>query len=181
MKNRKEKKIKNKRAVRFGVLDAVIILMVIIAVVGVYFRYNIIELVTNTKNLEDYTISYSIKNIRYTTPNYINIGDEVYFADDGGHFGTLINASENMGALSITPSSEYFTTSKAEIIEIFYPDSQSRVDATGRLTCRGRYSDDGGFLVNGSAYVAAGQKVNIKTENVTVTITINGITKTEAE
>ena len=160
---------------RFGVLDAVIILLVIIAVVGVYFRYNILDFISSAKNLEDYTISYSIEDIRYTTPNYINVGDEVYFEDSGKHFGTLINASENMGALSITPASEYFTTSKAEIVEVFYPDSQSRVDAKGRMTCRGSYSDDGGFLVNGSTFIASGQMVSVKTENVTVTIRIDEI------
>ncbi len=179
MKDNKEKSLK--KSPRFGVLDAVIILLIIVAVVGVYFRYNILELVNGTKNLEDYTVSYSIENIRYTTPNYINTGDEVYFAEDGEHFGTLINASENMGALSITPASEYFTTSNASVVEVFYPDSQSRVDAKGRLTCHGTYSDDGGFLVNGSVFIASGQKINVKTENVTVTIQIDEISISEVE
>ena len=179
MKANKEKTIR--KTPKFGVLDAVIIFLIIIAVVGVYFRYNILDFVNGTKNLETYTVSYSIENIRYTTPNYINIGDEVYFADDGEHFGTLINASENMGALSITPASEYFTKSDATIVEVFYPDSQSRVDAKGRLTCEGRYSDDGGFLVNGSAFIAAGQQVNVKTENATFTIQIDEISVFEDE
>lgn len=179
MRNKKEKA--ERKSPRFGVLDAVIILIVIIAVVGVYFRYNIIELVNGTKNLDDYTVSYSIENIRYTTPNYINVGDEVYFADNGEHFGTLINASENMGALIITPASEYFTASTGEIVEVFYPDSQSRVNAQGRLECRGRYSDEGGFLVNGSAFVASGQLVDVKTEYVTVTIRIEEISLSAEE
>ncbi len=179
MKSKKEKVIK--KSPRFGVLDAMIILLIIIAVVGVYFRYNIIELINGTKNLDDYTVSYTIENIRYTTPNYIDVGDEVYFADDGAHFGTLINASENMGALSITPASEYFTTSNAEIVKVFYPDSQSRVDAVGRLNCKGRYSDEGGFLVNGSVYIASGQYIGVTTEHVTVTLRINEITAAETE
>ena len=173
MKATKESAIK--KTPRFSVLDAVIILLVIIAVVGVYFRYNIIGFITGAQNLDDYAISYSIKDIRYTTPNYMSVGDEVYFAEDGEHFGTLINASENMGALSITPASKYFTTSNAEVVEVFYPDSQSRVDAFGRLSCRGRYSSDGGFLLNGSVYLAAGQYVNVQTESVSVTIRIEDI------
>lgn len=179
MKSKKEKAVR--KSPRFGVLDAVIILLIIIAVVGIYFRYNIIEIVNGTKNLDDYTVRYSIENIRYTTPNYINVGDTVYFADDGEQFGTLINASENMGALRITPASEYFKTSDAEIVEVFYPDSQSRVDAEGRLECRGRYSDEGGFLVNGSVYIASGQNVNVRTEYVTVTVRIEEISLSESE
>ena len=89
-----------KRSPRFSVLDAVIILLVIVAVAGVYFRYNIIGFISGAQNLEDYAISYSIKDIRYTTPNYINVGDEVYFADDGEHFGTLIQRVYRISALS---------------------------------------------------------------------------------
>ena len=67
-----------RRSPRVSVLDAVIILLVIIAVVGVYFRYNIIGFISGAQNLDDYAISYSIKNIRYTTPSYINGGNGVH-------------------------------------------------------------------------------------------------------
>ena len=152
-----------------------IILLVIVAVIGVYFRYNIIDFVSQTRDIKDYAVSYSVENIRYTTPDFINVGDKVYFADSGDDFGELIAVSENMGALSIAPASEYFTTSNGEIVEVLYPDSQSRVDAKGRLVCLGRYSEEGGFLVNGSLYIAAGQTVNIKTEYVSLIIRIDDI------
>lgn len=176
MKKTDEKEIKTRKIPKFGVLDAVIVLLVIVAVVGVYFRYNIVELISNTKNLGDYTVSFSIENIRYTTPNFVDVGDNVYFASDDEDFGTLINVSENMGALNITPASEMFTNSTGEIVEVFYPNSESRIDASGRLSCKGRYSDDGAFLVNGSTYIASGQYVNVKTEFITVTIRIDDIT-----
>ncbi len=179
---KKDKKPKKQRnAPKFGVLDAVIVLLVIVAVVGVYFRYNIIDLVTGAKNLSEYTVSYSIENIRYTTPNYIDVGDKVYFASDGEQIGTLIAVSENAGALSITPASEYFTDSNGKIVEVMYPDNQSRVDAKGRLVCSGRYSDNGEFLVNGSVFMASGQYVSIKTEYVSLTVRIDEITVYEAE
>lgn len=173
MKNKKEKSIR--KSPRFGVLDAVIILLVILAVVGVYFRYNILNIISNMRDLKEYTVTYSIENIRYTTPNFISVGDEIYFADDNEKLGTLIAASENMGALSITPASEYFTDSNGNIKEVLYPNNQSRVDAQGRLDCTGRYAEDGAFLVNGSTYIAAGQYINVKTEAVTVTIRIEEI------
>ncbi len=177
MKDKKQKK--ERRAPRFGVLDGVIILLIIVAVAGVYFRYSIIDFVSGARNLNDYTISYSIEDIRYSTPDFIDVGDEVYFANDGKKFGTLVAVSENSGALSITPASEYFTNSKGEIVEILYPDNQSRVDAKGKLSCTGRYSEDGRFLVDGSTHIASGQLVNVKTEYVTVTIRIDKIAPTE--
>ena len=174
---------KTKKGVHFGILDAVIILVILIAVVGVYFRYSILNVITGAQRMSEYTVSYSISNIRYTTVdyknNYMNIGDKVYFADDGDEFGTLINASENTGAVTYQPSSEYFTKSNGEIVEVIYPNNQSRVDALGRLNCMGRYSDEGGFLVNGSTYIAAGQNINVQTEYVTVTIRVEEIAPAE--
>ena len=177
----KSKENKVKKAPRFGVLDAVIILLVIIAVVGIYFRYNIIDLVTSSKNLDDYTVSFSIDNIRYTTPDFVDVGDEVYFADDKEHFGTLTNVSENMGALSYIPASEEFVTKSGEIIEVHYPDDRSRVSALGRLNCVGRYSDNGEFLVNGETYISCGQSINVVTELVTFTIRIDEINHLTSE
>lgn len=174
MKNSKDNG-KTARAPKFGVLDAVIILLVIIIILSIYFRYNIVQWLSNTNDLKDYTISYTIEDVRYTTPNYINIGDKVYFADSGDEFGTLINVSENMGALSITPASQIFTDSNGNIVEVFYPNSETRISAIGKLVCSGRYSDDGSFFVNGSTYVASGQYVKVNAPHATVTIRIDDI------
>ena len=127
-----------KKVPRFGVLDMVIILLVIISVVGIYFRYNIIDVINNARDIKEYTVSYTIDNVRYTTPNFIKVGDEVYFNSNGEKLGTLITASENMSALSTTLPTEYFTTPNGEIVELPYP-KDTRVKAEGRLSCNGRY------------------------------------------
>ena len=137
--------------------------------------YHIVDVLTKAQDTKDYVISYSIENIRYTTPNYINVGDEVYFSSNGELLGTLISESENQGALSITPASEYFTNSSGEVVEAFYPNEESRVDAKGRLMCVGTYNEDGGFLLNGDTYIAAGQSINVYTEIVTFVINVTGI------
>ena len=164
---------KEKRSPRFGVLDAVIILLVVCLIVGIYFRSNIVEWISNYRNMRDYTVTFAVDHIRYTTPNYINVGDEVVFASSGEEFGTIIEESEDASniALSVTPSSEVFTDN-GQVIEVFYPNNESRVDVKGRLLCRGTYSEDGGFLVNGSTYLSAGQTVMAKTEWVTIELRV---------
>lgn len=164
---------KVKKAPRFGVLDAVIILLVIAVIVGVYFRYQIMDWITNQRNVREYTVTFAIDNIRYTTPNYLNVGDEVYFADSGDSFGTLIEESDDASniALSIVPSSETFYIDGVAY-DIPYPDNESRVDVKGRLLCSGSYSEDGGLLVNGSTYIAAGQTVSMQTEWVSAELRI---------
>ena len=74
---------KEKRSPRFGVLDAVIILLVVCLIVGIYFRSNILGWISNQRNVRDYTVTFAVDNIRYTTPNYINVGDKVVFASNG--------------------------------------------------------------------------------------------------
>ncbi len=171
---------KEKRSPRFGVLDAVIILLVICLIAGIYFRSNIIEWISNQRNVRDYTVTFTVDHIRYTTPNYINVGDKVVFASNGEAFGTIIEESEGMSniALSVTPSSEIFTDN-GQVIEVFYPNNESRVDVKGRLRCRGTYSEDGGFLINGSTYLSAGQTVTVQTELVTLELRILEITAVE--
>lgn len=179
MKNKEKKVPKSVKGPRFGVLDALIILLAIVIIVGVYFRYSIVEWISNSSGLKEYTISYSIDNIRYTTPNYINVGDKVYFADSGEEFGTLINVSESMGALSITLASEYFTTSQGAIVEVPYPTLESRVNAVGKLSCTGRYAEDGSFFVNGSTFISSGQQIKVNTAYATVVIRIDSIDAVE--
>ena len=141
-----------KKVPRFGVLDLVIILLVIVAVVGIYFRYNIIEMVSSSRDLKQYTVSYSIDNIRDTTANFIDVGDDVYFSADDKKLGTLISASADNKKVWETPynASEVFKMEDGSVVEVVYPSGSSRTDAKGRLVCEGRYSDDGSFLVNGS-------------------------------
>ena len=172
----KVKTVKSERSrPRFNVLDVFIILLVIAAVVGVYFRYSIVDFLRSDMNKEQYVISYSIDDIRYTTPNYMQVDDEVYFASNGKLFGTLLSESENQGVLNIMPASKEFVDSKGDIKNVFYPNSESRVTAKGRLLCEGAYNSEGGFFVDGNTYISAGQTIDVRTDMVSVTMRILSI------
>ena len=171
----KEKKL----APRFSVLDVVIILLVILSVVGIYFRYNIVDLVSSARNLQSFTVSYTIENMRSTTTECMDVGDKIYFADDGELLGSFISGLDNSGLFSSNaPATHSLTKSNGETINVPYPDS-SRVDVQGRFVCEGRYSDDGSFLVNGVRYMSEGEFVNVRTERVTVTLRIYDIAAIE--
>ena len=175
----KKDKTARKNRPHFNAIDAMIIILVIVAIVGVYFRYTIIDFLTGDRNIDDYVVSFSIENIRYTTPNYMNVGDKVYFASSGELLGTLTSESENnKEPLNITLASENFTDSNGNIVEVFYPE-ESRVNAKGRMLCKGNYSYAGGFSVDGNEYIAAGQSVEVYTEKVTVTLKKTAIEKYE--
>ena len=180
MEENQIKNNKTKKLPKIKILDVVIILIVLLAIVGVYFRYNSLSFFENKMNQKQYEVSFSIENIRYTTPNHIFVGDHVYFSDSGEELGTLLAASNDMKniALKCTVASEYFVDDKGNMVEVNYP-SESRVRAEGKLLCEGVYSSDGSFLANGKTYLAAGKSLNVQTERVTVTIVIRDIQEFE--
>ena len=174
---KKNKKLQNsaqtKRVPKFKILDAVIILLILTSVIGIYFRYNVLDMITNRKDIKDYTVSFSIEDIRYTTEEYIHEGDVVYYADNGEVLGTMILSSDNSNlVLDISPASKFFVDDNGTTVEVFYPNLEYRVNANGRMTCRGTRSDEVGFLVNGTRHLAEGQTVEVKTELVSVRMTI---------
>ena len=163
------------KAVKFKALDIVILVLILAAVVGVYFRYNILDTLTGSKNLKDYVISFDINDIQYKTEDYINVGDKVYY-NNGEELGTLIEADKNVTqALTVKSASVIYVpdgATKAE--ELFYPEN-TRIDAKGRMKAQGSYSTDGGFLHNGRTPISIGDKISVTTELVTVQITVTDI------
>ena len=177
--NRKEHLQSAKKNAHFNVIDAFIIILLIAAVLGIYMRFNVVESLSDGGQTERYNVSFSVENIRYTTPSYVSVGDRVYFGDTGELFGTLISESDNQSVFNLTPASEYFIDSTGAAVEVFYPDSESRIDAKGRIECNGVYTEEGGFCVGGSRYIAPGQTVEINTELVTLYVTLTSIDKAE--
>ncbi len=179
----KETKIKRERkSPGFKVMDAVIILLLLLAIVGVYFRYNSLDFFGKRLNLQEYTVSFTIDNIKNSTPKHVQVGDRVYFSDSGELLGTILpesNTMENI-ALKCSPASEYFVDETGTMIEISYPQDpnypeNSRVKAEGKISCHGFYTENGSFLVDGSTYLAAGKTIQVQTETVTVTIMIRDV------
>lgn len=168
---------------KFKILDAVIILLIITSVLGIYFRYNVMDTLKNQKDMKEYVISFSVQNIRSSTTNYINVGDDIYFSEDGEKLGELMSHMDDSNDPLLSEiASEYFVNENGTIVPGYYPESDSmdaRINVSGRISCMGSYSEDGGFLVNGTKYLAPGQTVQVQTELVTVTLVIQDITLRE--
>ena len=171
---------KNKSGIRFRALDFVIIILVILVVVGVYFRYNILDMLTGNKNLSEYTVSFEIKDIQYKTENYINVGDKVYYYDSGDEIGTIITASTNSdNALIRTPAIKSFVPDGGnQAVEVAYPEN-TRIDASGRIQCKGSFSEESGFLLGGTDSISPGDVISVKTALVTVDIIVTDIVASE--
>jgi hypothetical protein len=174
---RVQKAARSGRGTHFNLLDGFILLLVLLCVCGCYFRYTAYDNLLHRVNKEDYVLSFEVQNIRYTTPNYINVGDEVRMADDGEVLGTLIAGEDSYAsALKITPATAYFTDTSGGIVAVSYPDDESRVDVSGRILCSGTM-DNEGFCLDGTRYLAPGSTVAAHTDWVSFTLTVTGVEK----
>ena len=175
-KNISNEKKKNSRFPKFRFLDVVIILLIVAVIAGVFFRQNIPTIFGKAKDLTNVEVSFSVTNVNKNAIDAIDVGDVVYFDSDGSHFGTMTASSDDAKfALSKLPAYEVFFEN-GEYKTVYYPDETNRVNAKGKIDCKGAFSnDDGSFMLNGSTYLAAGQTVVICTEKVTLEIVITDI------
>ena len=109
-KDKKEKKskvdgVKERRFPKFHVLDAVIIILVIAIVAGVYFRYNVVDQLGNLKNQQEATVTFSVKNIKAdTAKHYAHMDDAFEAAKTGAYIHGLAGdiAADNIGQWGMT-------------------------------------------------------------------------------
>ena len=113
-------KEKSKKMPRFGLLDAVIVIVVIAIIAGVAFRYNLFSVFNGLKNLKECVVTFSVTDIESTTPQlFINSGDAVYFKNTGKEFGTIMDSSEVSNIpLIISPASNWSFCLSVRVIVI---------------------------------------------------------------
>lgn len=158
-----------KRTRRFNIIDAFLIILVILCVLGIYFRGQIAEMIGIEKDLEEYTVSFKIEEIRYTSAEYLQSGNAVYF--DGGSilFGTID------GKCQERPAEVYVDGPDGAPIKVVYP-KDTYIDVFGSIKCMGLRKEDG-FYLGGTYSLAPGSKVSVRTEMLNFTIIITGISK----
>lgn len=176
-----QKKAKRSTA-KFNVIDFMIILIVLLCVFSLLARYTtILENIGVSDHLEEYEISFVVTDLRYTTPSFFRIDDEIYL-QDAAHtrLGTLLSRENgSTDALTITLSSRYVQAQEG-FISAYYTEN-TLVDISGRILCEGTMGDNGYFLLGGDMYLAEGQKLSVCTDLVNFELLVTGITPVAAE
>lgn len=169
-------KTKKRSNARFNIMDFLIILIVLLCVFSLVARYTtVLNKLGITEHLEQYEISFTVTDLRYTTPNFFRIDDAVYLRDgDHTYVGKLLSREiGSTDALTITLSSRY-VQSETGFVSAYYAEN-TLVDVAGRILCEGSVSSDGYFMVNGNTYLSEGQTVSVCTDLVSFEMTITGI------
>ena len=170
------------RKVRFNILDAVIILLVVLCIVGICFRYSIIDKLGLGQNMSTYTVEFTITGMDRTVAEFLSKGNTLYF-DDADKAGTLCSVSDFSGytltsagseTLILKPSWTYVDDGNGSVVAVAYPDSKI-VDAEGAFRCQGAYGEDGRFSIGGAGFITVGQQITLYTDTVTLNVTITDI------
>jgi hypothetical protein len=163
---------------RFNIMDFLIILIVLLCVFSLVARYTtVLDKIGITNHLEQYEISFTVSDLRYTTPNFFKIDDAVYLNnDDHVYIGTLLSREiGSTDALTITLSSQY-VQSETGFVSAYYAEN-TFVDVAGRILCEGSISTDGYFMLNGNIHISEGQTVSVCTDLVSFDMTIVSISR----
>lgn len=169
-------KSKRRSNVRFNIMDFLIVLIVLLCVFSLVARYTtVLDKIGITDNLETYEMSFTVTNLRHTTPNFFRIDDAVYMQDDSHTYvGRLLSREVgSTDALTITLSSQY-VQSENGFISAYFADN-SFVDVSGRILCEGNMSRDGYFLLGGNTYLAVGQRLEVCTDLVSFELVVTDI------
>ncbi|MBE6640313.1 MAG: hypothetical protein E7619_01875 [Ruminococcaceae bacterium] len=162
---------KKARKIAFNLLDWIIIVSLVLAAVGIWFRYGLAEQWKNKQNTVTACISFSISDIQENsfTGGYFSEGTAVYNGDAGnnliGHF-----ASEDK--FGYVPAKYYQHTKTGEVV--IKQSVTDRIDVVGAIMSEGVMTENG-FYYGGTTYIAPGQTVLINTRDIKVSVLITDI------
>ena len=157
----------NTGKLRFGVLDAVIIIIVVALAVALVFRFTT-DMRLFTYETEKYSVTVRISGLNHTTVDMISDSDAVYF-EDGTYLGSF------MFSPTVTPMVIYELGSEGDLIPAYYPDN-TLVDITNIIECE-LVTSNGMLMTKSGVHLAAGVELKLHTQTVDIDVEIVNVEK----
>ena len=152
---------------RFNIVDAVIIILVVLSIVGIYFRSQITEWIGLDKQLSEFRISFKVSEIKYTSDKYFVSGGKVYLDSPDMELGTID------GNCTFLPAEVYLEKADGSFVRADYP-KDSYIDVNGSIKCVGAEREDG-FYLAGSYSITPGMTLHVHTDMLDFVITVTDI------
>jgi hypothetical protein len=146
--------VKESRKIKFNIIDVVIILFIILAVIGIFIRYDIADDINFNASGETFEIEFIVEKILSGTEVYLQAGEKFYINIERTEIGMVKEIIDIREAVENVP------TNHGEIVKSTLPD---RVDVTGIMTSRGRTTADGSIMLNGNIFVTENKEFFIHT------------------
>lgn len=170
------------RRIRFNVIDAVILLLVVLCVAGICLRYTIADSLGIGAKKSEYIVKFTISQLDSRVPAFLGAGNSLYFADSTkagvlcgvGEFSSLSEAEAGSATLILSTAYTYVDDGQGSVVAAAYPE-ETVVNAEGAFKCQGAYGDDGRFCVGRGEFISVGKTVVLYTDTVTLTVTVTEI------
>lgn len=157
----------NDGKLRFGILDAVVVIIVIALAVALVFRFTT-DMRLFAYDTEKYIVTVRAEGLQYTTANMISASDSVYF-ESGDYFGKFVSSP------TVTPKMMYELGTEGDLIPAYYPDN-TLIDFTNSIECEA-VSNDGVLMTRNGVHLAVGVVFELHTRTVNMNVEIIGIEK----
>ena len=139
---------------RFNAIDAFIIVVVVLCIVGIYFRGNIESWLGSKKELSGYQMTFVVEKIKSTSSEFVGVGDTVYISNN------IVLGS--ISGFSSFPAQEFVKDGAGNTVEVTYPEN-TYIDITVTVDCLGVKNEDG-FYLNGTYLISPGTSLSATTE-----------------
>ncbi len=161
------KKMHSSKRLSFSVVDFVIILAAVALIVGVIFRYDVVDRLFSKTSLNDAKITFVAEAINEQEAEVFK--ENTKFYTDGVIFGTLTSVTEPKKALI------YREDNNGVLVSY---EHESLFDLDGSFTCKVMASENG-YLLGGNRYIAAGSTFVLRAGGVAVRITVLSVQELE--
>ncbi len=163
---------KNKeRKIRFGILDAIIIIVILAIATSLVLRYTVDNNLFSY-DTEKFTVTIKTCGVRYTSVDSVASASEFYL-DNGDLFGIGTHAP------TVTPMLTYVTNRSGELVACYYPDN-TLVDIVAEIECE-LIDKDGTVMTKSGVHIASGVELTIHTDLVDLDVEIVKVEKIVSE
>ncbi len=162
------KKTHTDTSASFSIVDFVIVLIAVSLIVGVVIRYDVVDNLFSKTSLVEAKVTFTAEAITENEADAFT-ENKRFYTEGGDLFGTLSTVSEPAKALM------YIENSEGVLISY---EHDSLLDVAGSFTCKVMPSENG-YLLGGNRYIAAGSVFTVKSNGVSVKITVISITEIE--
>ena len=138
---------KENKKVRFNIIDLIIILFVILALVGIFLRYDMADQLNLSARGEVFEVEFIVRDIMRGTEHHLHPGATLHIGIDSVPLGVITEIWD------VRDSLESVNDIYGEIMRSYQPD---RVDVIGVMRSTGRTTSEGYRLINGNAFVTTG-------------------------
>jgi len=151
----------------FNIIDLIIILFIILAVVGIFMRYNLADQINLNANGETFEIEFQIWDIQEASQQYLTEGKSFYMTIEHIKIGEITTI------LDVRPAIHYSEGLRGDISKTERP---GRIDITGIMTGTGRTTKEG-HMINGNTFVAPNKELYVHTGEWEGVIRVISVTK----